>query len=110
MDAVLLKVSDTNVMLENFDDAIAACTNEDEFYINASTDDDGVNNISDDDAIDKGSALRPALVAERLQKLLDERLPLYIECFERITGESGKPSRAVRYWPVAATLLVCHPD
>ena len=108
MDAVLLKVSDTDVNLENLDDAIAAYTNEDDLYINASTDDDGVSSsISEDDTFEKGTVLRPALVAERLQILLNDRLPLYVECFERITGENAKPSQAIRYWPVAATLLVC---
>lgn len=107
MDAVLLKVSDADVALENFDDAIAACTNEDEFYINSSSDDDGVNGITDDDIVDQGSKLRPALVAERLQILLDKRLPSYVAYFQGITGDNGKPSRAIRYWPVATTLLVC---
>lgn len=110
MDAVLLKMSDTDVNFENLDDAIAEYTNEDDLYINASSSDDDSSSLNDGDAFEKETALRPAVVAERLQTLLEIRLPSYIECFERFTGENARPSRAIRYWPVAATLLVCHLD
>ena len=106
MDAVLLKASDPDVALENFDDMIAACTNEDEFYINASADEEDADGVGDDDVAHVGSALKPALVAERLHALLDSRLPTYVKNFQRITRENGKPSKAKRYWPAAITLLV----
>ena len=106
MDAVLLKVSDAKVAPENFDDAIAACTNEDDFYVNTSGEDNVIDSISEDETADGGSALRPALVAERLQILLDVRLPSYVNYFQHITEENGKPARAIRYWPAAVTLLV----
>ena len=106
MDAVFQKVSDADVAPDSFDDAIAARTNEDEFYIKASGEDDVIDSVSDDGAIDGTLTLQPALLAERLQILLDVRLPSYVNYFQRVTEQNGMPPRIIRYWPAATTLLV----
>ena len=106
MDAVFQKVSDADVAPDSFDDAIAARTNEDEFYIKASGEDDVIDSVSDDDVIDGTLTLQPALLAERLQILLGVRLPSYVNYFQRVTEQNGMPPRIIRYWPAATTLLV----
>ncbi len=104
MAAVLQKVSDASVALDKFDDAIAALTNEDDFYVNSSATDDS----ADDDDGSTSSSLRPVLVAQRLQELLDVRLPAYVDYFQGVRSDNGRPSRMIRYWPAATTLLVCY--
>ncbi|KAI1325497.1 ATP synthase regulation protein NCA2 [Xylariaceae sp. FL0255] len=49
---------------------------------------------------------RPVVLAQRLQYLLDNHLPEHIETAKKLVAENGRPSKLVRYWLPATTLLL----
>ncbi|KAI0380038.1 NCA2-domain-containing protein, partial [Hypomontagnella monticulosa] len=90
MDMVLKDVLSLGVGVTDFEDRVFAGVEEDpELSIQA-----------DDDEIH-----RPAVVARRIQDLLETHLPKHIKAAETIVAENGRPSRLVRYWLPATVLL-----
>ncbi|TKX26470.1 hypothetical protein C1H76_1434 [Elsinoe australis] len=89
IDAVLAKVNNAELEVDKFDAAIAEETDEDVLYeadVRMNGDAEG------------GSGVQPAMVAERLMKLLDSGLQTYDESSTAITTSHGKPNKLVRYW------------
>lgn len=95
MDAVLQNVTDPDVTTDNFNNSIAAFTQEDPYYEDLET-----------ATVSWGLKLKPAAVAERLQLLISDRLSEYSGNMKAATRTNGKPSRIVRYWLPASLLLV----
>ncbi|KAF4306992.1 Nuclear control of ATP synthase 2 [Botryosphaeria dothidea] len=94
MDIVLQEVTDPHVPVDEFDDAVAARTDQDRYY--------QILEASDYSAL----SLNPAMVAERLSAILDVHLNGYSKEFRERTKEHGRPSGIVRYWLPATVLLV----
>lgn len=91
MDMVLKDVLSLSVGVTEFEDRVFAGVEEDpELSIQA-----------DDDEIH-----RPAVVARRIQDLLETHLPEHLKAAEMIVAENGRPSRLVRYWLPATVLLL----
>ncbi|KAI1210015.1 ATP synthase regulation protein NCA2 [Annulohypoxylon truncatum] len=90
MDMVLKDVLALNVGVADFEDRVFAGVEEDpELSIQAEEDE----------------ITRPAIVAKRIQDLLDTHLPEHLSAAERLVAENGRPSRLVRYWLPATVLL-----
>lgn len=49
---------------------------------------------------------RPAIVAKRLQILLEAQLPEHLRATEQLVARHGRPPRLVRYWLPATVLLL----
>jgi nuclear-control-of-ATPase protein 2 len=94
MDIVLQEVADPHVPVDDFDDAVAARTDQDRYY--------QILEESDYSAL----SLNPAMVAERLTTISDTHLSSYQAEFRARTKEHGKPSGIIRYWLPATVLLV----
>lgn len=94
MDIVLQEVTDPHVPVDEFDDAVAARTDQDRYY--------QILEASDYSAL----SLNPTMVAERLSAILDVHLNGYSKEFRERTKEHGRPSGIVRYWLPATVLLV----
>ncbi|KAI0890446.1 NCA2-domain-containing protein [Annulohypoxylon maeteangense] len=90
MDMVLKDVLTLNVGVADFEDRVFAGVEEDpELSIQA--EEDGIT--------------RPAIVAKRIQDLLETHLPGHLSAAEKLVAENGRPSRLVRYWLPATVLL-----
>ncbi|KAL0265299.1 Nuclear control of ATPase protein 2 [Diplodia seriata] len=94
MDIVLQEVADPHVPVDDFDDAVAARTDQDRYY--------QILEESDYSAL----SLNPAMVAERLTTILDTHLSSYQTELRTRTREHGRPSGIIRYWLPATVLLV----
>lgn len=94
MDIVLQEVTDPHVPVDDFDDAVAARTDQDRYY--------QILEASDYSAM----SLNPAMVAERLTAILDTHLTGYQAEFRARAKEHGRPSGLIRYWLPATVLLV----
>ncbi|KAL1636559.1 Nuclear control of ATPase protein 2 [Neofusicoccum ribis] len=94
MDIVLQEVTDPHVPVDDFDDAVAARTDQDRYY--------QILEASDHSAL----SLNPAMVAERLAAILDTHLSSYSTELHARVQEHGRPSGIVRYWLPATVLLV----
>ncbi|KAI1409090.1 NCA2-domain-containing protein [Hypoxylon sp. FL1857] len=91
MDMVLKDVLTLNVGVADFEDRVFAGVEEDpELSIQAEEDE----------------ITRPAIVARRLQDLLETHLPDHLHAAEKLVTENGRPSRLVRYWLPATALLL----
>lgn len=94
MDAVLAKVNEQELLVDKFDAAIATETEDDPLYeVELSHD---------------GSDVRvpAAAVAERLIKMLDNKIPEYSRSSKALVTVHGRPSMIVRYWlPVTVAVL-----
>lgn len=56
--------------------------------------------------VEEDEGNRPAVVAKRLQTLLENQLPGHLDAAAKIVAEHGRPSRLVRYWLPATALLL----
>lgn len=56
--------------------------------------------------VEEDESNRPAVVAKRLQTLLETQLPSHVTAAEKLVAENGRPSRLVRYWLPATALLL----
>ncbi|KAL7628898.1 Nuclear control of ATPase protein 2 [Parahypoxylon ruwenzoriense] len=91
MDMVLKDVLALNVGVADFEDRVFAGVEEDpELSIQAEEDETS----------------RPAVVARRLQDLLETHLPGHLQATRKLVTENGRPSRLVRYWLPATALLL----
>lgn len=91
MDMVLKDVLTLNVGVADFEDRVFAGVEEDpELSIQAEEDE----------------ITRPAVVARRLQDLLETHLPDHLHAAKKLVAENGRPSRLVRYWLPATALLL----
>lgn len=97
VEAVLLKVNDTETPVEKFDSAIAEITEDDPLLETESFDHAG--NASE-------QSVTPQAVAERLNRILAFALTQYRESSKIAVKENGRPSRLVRYWlPLTVGIL-----
>jgi len=55
---------------------------------------------------DDEAAIRPQLIIERLIHILQDRFPNYAASSTALIGEWGRPSRLIRYWLPASTILL----
>ncbi|KAK3943831.1 ATP synthase regulation protein NCA2-domain-containing protein [Diplogelasinospora grovesii] len=55
---------------------------------------------------DRHAAERPAVLARRILRLLQTGIPGYMQAMAVVARENGRPSRLVRYWIPAVTLLI----
>ena len=95
MDAVLQNVTDSELAIDKFDDAVAATTHEDHYY-----------ELHEASGERTAVFLKPADVAARLHNLLANALPQYSSTFSAVVRDNGRPSRVVRYWlPVSLALV-----
>ncbi|KAB2576514.1 putative atp synthase regulation protein nca2 protein [Lasiodiplodia theobromae] len=94
MDIVLQEVADPHVPVDDFDNAVAARTDQDRYY--------QILEASDYSAL----SLNPAMVTERLTTILDTHLSSYQAELRARTREHGRPSGIIRYWLPATVLLV----
>ena len=93
MDAVLSKVNEQELAVDKFDAAIAEETDEDPLYeVEVYSEGSGV-------------SVQASVVADRLIKLLDSRVPEYTKASKEAVAEHGRPSKLVRYW-LPATLAI----
>lgn len=83
MNSVLRSVSTTDLSGKEFDDAVTASA--------------------------ESGELEPAEVGKRIHTLLTSGVVMYEDAMRQLQSRSGKPSRLVRYWPVATVLLVRYP-
>lgn len=91
MDMVLKDVLTLETGVAEFEDKVFAGVEEDpELSIQAEEDESN----------------RPAVVAKRLQTLLEKQLPGHLDAAAKIVAEHGRPSRLVRYWLPATALLL----
>ncbi|KAF2268121.1 NCA2-domain-containing protein [Lojkania enalia] len=95
MDAVIQNVTDAELSVDKFDNAVAATTQDDHYY-----------ELHEPSGERTAMSLRPADVAERLQNLLAHALPNYTSNFHTVAKENGRPSPIIRYWLPASILLV----
>ncbi|KAK9412774.1 putative Nuclear control of ATPase protein 2 [Seiridium unicorne] len=56
--------------------------------------------------VEEDESNRPAVVAKRLQTLLEAQLPNHLKAAEKLVAQNGRPSRLVRYWLPATALLL----
>ncbi|KAI0132291.1 ATP synthase regulation protein NCA2 [Xylariales sp. AK1849] len=56
--------------------------------------------------VEEDEGNRPAVVAKRLQTLLETQLPGHLKAAEQLVAQNGRPSRLVRYWLPATALLL----
>ncbi|ETS83841.1 hypothetical protein PFICI_05717 [Pestalotiopsis fici W106-1] len=56
--------------------------------------------------VEEDEGNRPAVVAKRLQTLLEKKLPGHLDAASKIVAEHGRPSRLVRYWLPATAILL----
>ena len=89
MDTVLRKVTASESSVSDFEDAVFA-------------------SIQEDPEISSSAAETnsPAKLSQRLQQLLQARLPHHVAASNGLTSEYGRPSRLVRYWLPAGVLLL----
>ncbi|KAF2086567.1 NCA2-domain-containing protein [Saccharata proteae CBS 121410] len=99
MDAVLQEVVEPSVTEYDFDEAVAARTDDDRFYKSSEATGYAAGGYH-------AMALNPSAVAVRLSNILDSHLVMYSEVFDQRSQEHGRPSRLIRYWLPAAALLV----
>ncbi|KAJ2974629.1 hypothetical protein NUW58_g8597 [Xylaria curta] len=90
MDMMLRDVLDLDLNTNQMEDKVFAAVAEDALSVQAEEDDQN----------------RPAVVAKRLQALLDEQLPSNIMTATKLVRKNGRPSRLVRYWLPATVLLL----
>ncbi|KAI1344957.1 ATP synthase regulation protein NCA2 [Xylariaceae sp. FL0016] len=91
MDMVLKEVLSLDLNVAEFEDKVFAGVDDDpELSIQVEGDD----------------THRPAVIAERLQSLLEKNLPGHIRELERVLAVNGRPSRLIRYWLPATALLL----
>lgn len=91
MDMVLKDVLTLNAGVAEFEDKVFAGVEEDpELSIQ----------------VEEDEGNRPAVVARRLQTLLELQLPNHLQAAEQLVSENGRPSRLVRYWLPATALLL----
>jgi nuclear-control-of-ATPase protein 2 len=95
MDAILVNVSDNELVADKFNDAVATMTQDDRYFA-----------LHERSVARTATSLKPAAVVKRLQSLLEEGLPQYIATFNDAVKQNGRPSRLIRYWLPATTLLV----
>jgi nuclear control of ATPase protein 2 len=95
MDAVVQNVNDADLNVDKFDDAVAAFTQDDQYY-----------ELHEPTGERTANSLKPTEAAERLHILLSRALPAYTTSFRAVVNENGKPSRIIRYWLPASVLLV----
>lgn len=55
---------------------------------------------------DANAAERPAVLARRLLDLLGSGIPSHIAATREVAGQSGRPSKLVRYWLPAGLLII----
>ncbi|KAI8635293.1 ATP synthase regulation protein NCA2 [Xylariaceae sp. FL1651] len=91
MDMVLRDVLTLEVGVAEFEDRVFAGVDEDP-ELSIQVEEDETN--------------RPAVVAKRLQSLLDVQLADHIEAARKLVAENGRPSRLVRYWLPATAILL----
>ena len=97
IEAVLVKVNDTDMPVDKFDAAIAELTEDDPLYEVEMLDGSPGGN---------GVSVHPQAVAERLNRVLAFALPQYSDAARGLVRQHGKPSRWVRYWlPVTVGIL-----
>jgi nuclear-control-of-ATPase protein 2 len=89
VEAVLLKVNDSETPVEKFDAAIAEITEDDPLYDSDSY--HGSENSNEQNA-------SPQAVAERLNRIIAFTLTQYQESSKLAVKDHGRPSRIVRYW------------
>ncbi|KAI0013130.1 ATP synthase regulation protein NCA2 [Xylariaceae sp. FL0662B] len=90
MDMVLRDVLTLDSSVSEFEDRVFAGVEEDpELSIQAEEDETN----------------RPAVVARRLQQMLEIYLPEHRQLVTNLVAENGRPSRLVRYWLPATALL-----
>ncbi|KAI1828667.1 ATP synthase regulation protein NCA2 [Xylaria intraflava] len=90
MDMMLLGVLDLGLDVTRMEDKLFAAVNEDRLSTQA----------------EEGGSNRPIYVARRLHALLNEQLPWYNTVAGALVARNGRPSRVVRYWLPAITLLL----
>ncbi|KAI0972760.1 ATP synthase regulation protein NCA2 [Xylaria arbuscula] len=90
MDMMLREILDLELNTSQMEDKVFAAVAEDALSIQADEDD----------------LSRPTAVAKRLHALLDDQLPWNATAAQRLVEKNGRPSRLVRYWLPATTLLL----
>jgi nuclear-control-of-ATPase protein 2 len=95
MDAVLHILNEVRTV--KFDDAVAAITEEDDFF---------EPHESSGEITSSTTFLQPADVAQRLRDLLTHALPTYSSTYRAAIKQNGRPSTLIRYWLPASILLV----
>ncbi|KAF2473272.1 NCA2-domain-containing protein [Lindgomyces ingoldianus] len=95
MDAVVQNVRDVDLSVDKFDDAVAAFTQDDQYY-----------ELHEPSGERTATSLRPADVSQRLQNLLTVGLSSYSSSFNSVVKENGRPSPLIRYWLPASILLI----
>lgn len=92
MDMILRAVLELDISLSEFEDRVFTGVEEDpELSVHAE---------------DSHPAERPAVLARRLLRLLEDGLPEHRIAMAELARENGRPSTLVRYWLPATALLV----
>lgn len=93
METVLRHVTALDIGVTDFEDTVFTSVDDDTEIVQKHT-------------IDDEPSLKPALLANRLQQILNVHMPGHTAASRRLVVEYGRPSRLIRYWLPATALLL----
>jgi len=93
METVLRNVTAIEIGVTDFEDTVFTSVEDDSEVVQNQTTDDG-------------PSPRPALLANRLQKILNVHMPNHSAASKELATEYGRPSLIIRYWLPATILLL----
>lgn len=93
MDTVLCNVTAIETGVSDFEDTVFASVEDDPEISSSSRD-------------PHAQVSRPAKLSRRLQHILKIHVPNHINASQKLASEYGRPSRIIRYWLPATTLLL----